>query len=440
MPRRPTIAFSLAPLGLLVALLGCEQMTVEAPPMNPVVKRSVMTIPVQTQTVERTSTQPATVHAFHEARSFAKVSGYVVKLNVDIGSKVKANDVLAVIESPEINAQRGREEAALMRLTAGVTQADAQVTIAKARLIAADATRQQAQADEQRADAQLTADEAEHQRIADLVKQRAVADRLLDEATNRLDAARAAKAAVTATTAAAAAQVDVAKAQQTAAEADLLAAKADVEVGKMRLAEVEAMLSYTELRSPFDGVVVARNVELGDLVRNSQNSSVTEPLFVVAQMHKVRVRVSVPERDAPLANIGDSASITLQALPGETFSGAIARLAGGLDQGTRTMLVEIDLPNDGGRLIPGMFGQATILLDTKADQVALPASAVRYDEKGRSYVYVVDGEGIIQVVDVATGMDDGLQIEITSGLTGRERVVGPLLYRLSAGQRVNVEG
>lgn len=440
MTRKWTAALSLAPWVLIMASMGCGQ-TVSAPSVNAPVLRSVPTIPVHTQTVERTSTQPATVHAFHEAHSFAKASGYVAKLNVDIGSRVNAGDILAVIEVPEMLAQVRREEASLVRLSAGVGQAEAQVAVAKASLIAADSKRQQAVADEQRADAQLKADEAEHARVADLVKQRAVADRLLDEATNRLEAARAAKSAVTATTAAATAQVEVAKAQQAAAEADLLAAKADVEVGKMRLEELQSLMSYAELRSPFDGVVVERRVELGDLVRNSQNTATTpQPLFVISQLDKVRVRVAVPERDAPLVNVGDPASITLQALPGETFSGAVTRLAGGLEESTRTMLVEIDLPNENGKLIPGMFGQATILLDARADQVALPASAVRYDERGRSYVYVVDKDETIQVVAVATGVDDGVQIEITSGLTGRERVVGPLLHRLSAGQKVHVEG
>jgi RND family efflux transporter MFP subunit len=440
MTRMRIAAFSLALVALITTAIGCGQ-TVVPLPAKPPVTRSVPTVAVQTQTIERTSTQPATVHAFHEARSFAKASGYVSTLNVDIGSAVKAGDVLAVIDVPETVAQYGSAEAALMRLTAGVTQAQAQVAVAKASLLAADSTRQQALADEQRADAQLIADEAEHTRVAELVKQRAVADRLLDEATNRLGAARAAKASVTATTAAAAAQVEVAKAQVAAAEADLLAAQADVQVGKMRLEELQALMSYAELRSPFDGVVVERRVELGDLVRNSQNTATTvEPLFVIAQTDKVRIRVAIPERDTPLANIGDSASITLQALPGQTFSGTVARLAGSLDERTRTMLVEIDLPNLDGKLLPGMFGQATILLESRAEQVALPASAVRYDEKGRSYVYIVDGNETIQVVDVSTGVDDGLQIEITSGLTGSERVVGPLLHRLSAGQKVNVEG
>ncbi len=444
MTRKRIAALKLLSLSLLVSTIGCER-PVGAPSIadlgseTPAV-RSVFTVKVQIKTIERTSTQPATVHGNHVARSFAKASGYVAKLNVDIGSKVSTGDILAVIDIPEMVARYQREQAVLKRLTASVKQADAQVAVAKAALMAADSTRQQALADEQRSAAQLKADEAEHKRVSDLVKQRAVADRLLDEATNRRATSQAARAAATATTTSAAAHVDVAKAKQVAAEADLEAAMADVEVGQMRLKEIEVLMSYAELRSPFDGVILERHVELGDLVGNSQTSATTKPLFVIAQIDTVRIRVAIPERDAPLANVGDLAEITLQAFPGETFTGSIARIARGLEPSTRTMLVEIDLPNPDGKLMPGMFGQATISLDSRPNQVALPAGAVRFDKKGRSYVYVVDDNSTIRVVDVVTGVDDGHQIEITSGLTGQENVVGPLLHRLSDGQTVNVEG
>jgi RND family efflux transporter MFP subunit len=444
MTRKRIAALMLIPLSLFVAAIGCEKLgdapTIADPASETPAPRSVFTVKVQTKTIERTSTQPATVHGFHEAHSYAKASGYVAQLKVDIGSKVSAGDILAVIDIPETVAKYQREQAVLKRLAASVTQAAAQVTVAKAMLVAADSTRQQALANEQKADAQLKADEAEHNRVSDLVEQRAVADRLLDEATNRRDASHAAKTAATATTAAAAAYVDVAKAKQVAAEADLEAALADVEVGQRQLEEIEVLMSYGQLRSPFDGVVIERHIELGDLVRNSQISATTKPLFVIAQTDTVRIRVTIPERDAPLANVGDSAEITLQALPGETFSGSIARIARSLEPSTRTMLVEIDLKNPAGKLIPGMFGQATILLESRPDQVALPAGVVRYDKEGRSYVYVVDNDATIRVVDVVTGIDDGHQIEITSGLTGQENVVGPLLHRLSDGQTVNVEG
>ncbi len=102
------------------------------------------------------------------------------------------------------------------------------------------------------------------------------------------------------------------------------------------------------------------------------------------------------------------------------------------------MIVEVDIDNPDGKLLPGMFGQATADLESTAEQIVLPANVVRYDEQGRSYVYVVDASGQVHVVDVATGRDDGEQIQITSGLSGDERVIGPSLHRFKEGQVVEV--
>jgi RND family efflux transporter MFP subunit len=150
--------------------------------------------------------------------------------------------------------------------------------------------------------------------------------------------------------------------------------------------------------------------------------------------------VAIPERDAPLANAGDPATITLQALPGQVFEGTVSRTAGVLAESSRTLMLEIDLDNSDGTLLPGMFGQATIVLDSPAERLTLPASTVRFDEAGNSYVYVVNASSEIDVVSVQTGLDDGNQIEITAGLDGAERIVGPLLRRLKAGQKVTTEG
>ncbi|MFH1267418.1 MAG: efflux RND transporter periplasmic adaptor subunit, partial [Planctomycetota bacterium] len=162
------------------------------------------------------------------------------------------------------------------------------------------------------------------------------------------------------------------------------------------------------------------------------------PLFVIAALDKVRVRVSVPERDAPWANVGDQATMTFPALPGESFSGKVARIAGSLDESTRTMTIEIDLENPQNRLLPGMFGESTIELEEQADSLVLPAGAVRYDEDGGSYVYVVDPTDQVRVVEVVTGLDDGHEIQITEGLSGNERVANAMIGRLKEGQKVVV--
>jgi RND family efflux transporter MFP subunit len=162
-------------------------------------------------------------------------------------------------------------------------------------------------------------------------------------------------------------------------------------------------------------------------------------VFTVTQLDKVRVRVALPERDAPLADVGDPAKLTFQALPGQVFEGHIARTASVLDRQTRTMMVEIDLENSQQHLLPGMFGQATITLTPAIASLTLPANTVRFDEKGNSYVYVVDARNEVAVVDVEVGLDDGSQLQIIAGLDGDEKVVAPVLRRLRAGQKVSTE-
>ena len=232
----------------------------------------------------------------------------------------------------------------------------------------------------------------------------------------------------------------LAGAQSDGAQADLDVAKAITDVARRELDELDELIKYAQLTAPFDGVVTQRYVDPGDLVRDTQIgfSKDEPPLFVITKLDKVRVRVHVPERDAPLATVGDVAKIWLQALPGEVFESEISRMAGVLDEQTRTMLIEIDLPNPDGRLRPGMFGQASITLAPPGDTLTLPANAVHYDEQGNSYVYVVSTSNQVVIAEVQTGLDNGEHIEIIAGLNGNERIVGPLLRRLKPGQTVNV--
>ncbi|MCH7688948.1 MAG: efflux RND transporter periplasmic adaptor subunit, partial [Planctomycetes bacterium] len=156
-----------------------------------------------------------------------------------------------------------------------------------------------------------------------------------------------------------------------------------------------------------------------------------------------RVRIAIPENDAPWANVGDPVTLQMRAMPGQTFPGKISRVARALDESTRTMLIEVDLPNADGALLPGMYGEATIILEEIADALVLHAGAVRYNETGDSFVYVVDSVvdnvGTIRIVDVTTGLDDGKQIEITDNLDENDRVVDAMIGRLQAGQKVQVE-
>jgi len=425
----------------LACSTGCRPGAIDA--ASDQVKSRPISVEVLTAirtTMQRATTQPATVHAYYEARVFAKAAGYLTELKVDIGTIVRTGDVLAVIGIPEIAQQREAKLATIRRMKAEERRAASQLAVAKANVASYQARRDEAEAEVGKAKAGLAAAGVELDRVTDLVQQQAVADRLQDKAQKKYDVAAAEKAAVEAGVSSAEAGLTLAGAQSDAARANVDVAEAMTDVARRELDELDELIKYAQLTATFDGLVTQRHVDPGDLVRNMQTGSSKDepPLFVITKLDKVRVRVPVPERDAPLATVGDAVKITLQALPGEVFEGQISRMAGVLDEQTRTMLVEIDLPNMDGRFRPGMFGQATITLAPPSDTWTLPANAVHFDEQGNSYVYVVNTSNHVAVVEVRTGLDSGEHLEITAGLSGDERVVGPLLRRLKPGQTVNV--
>lgn len=439
-----TIGWPTGLLALAVACAGCRGP--ESPADGAELSNKAgeaVAVPVihpERATLERSTTQPATVHADHQAEIFAKAAGYLEELRADIGDTVEAGQVLGIIGVPELDRSVERQEAEIRRLEADERRADAEVELAGADIEAAAASLEQAKADVDRARAHREAARSELERTRGLVDEGAVTPRLLDETQRRYEAASADAASAVAAVTTAEAGVDVARAARDAAVARAETTGAETAVARKALEELDATRSFATLKAPFDGVVIDRQVDPGDLVRNIQAAATggdQPPLFVVAKLDRVRVQVPLPEDDAPLADVGDPVAVTLRALLGRRLEGAISRLARGLDPSTRTMLVEVDLPNPELDLMPGMFGEATVILERR-EGLVLPAGAVRYDEVGRSYVYLVDAEDRIRVVDVATGLDDGNRIEIVGGLAGDERVVGPMIDRLDEGQRVRV--
>ena len=421
---------------------GCENAagTATPAPRTEDGPQAVPTVTVARADLTRTTTQPATVHPDHEARIYAKVSGYLKELRVDIGQRVEQRDVLAIIDVPEMILQLERQQQVMKRLEAEQLRAMAEVELARARLTATEAAREQAQADVQKADAQLAADQAEFNRVKDLVESRALEGRLLDESQARLDAAKAARSAALAALASADANVQVDQARVAAAEADQTVAQAETEVANKQLEELDELVHYSILTAPFDGVVVQRSVEMGDLVRNTQTSGdIREPLFTIAKLDKVRIRIAVPEDDAPWTDPGDPVAVRLTALAHQPIQGEVTRVARALDRSTRTMLVELDVPNPDLRLLPGLYGEATISLEAVDGALVLPSGAVRYRESGESYVYTVSDAKTIQVVPVESGLDDGRQMQITAGLSEGDRVVGAMIGRLEEGQSVQVQ-
>lgn len=390
-------------------------------------------------TLRRTTTQPATVHAYYRAQIYAKVSGYLSELKADIGKSVEKDQPLGIISMPEMAKSREKLEANIRRYEAEEGKAAAVIKLGTAQVTSAKASLDRAQADVATAVAQLKGDKSELDRVTDLVAQRAVAARLLDEAKQKHESSESAKESADAAMKAVAAAVTVAEEQEAVAKAEETAAKAMTDVARRELDALDEMIGYATLKAPFDGVVTHRHVDPGDLVGNSKSANSSQPLFEVSHVQLLRVRIAVPETEAPLANEGDAVSLSLRSFPGRTFDKPIKRIAKSLDQSTRTMQVEVDLENPDGLLLPGMYGEATISLEEMPNAMVLPATAVRFDEKGNSSVYVVGSDSTITVVPVTTGYDDGKQIQILSGLEATARVVTGKLGRLKTGQKVRVE-
>ncbi|MHC4876453.1 MAG: efflux RND transporter periplasmic adaptor subunit [Planctomycetota bacterium] len=432
--------------GLCIAVAafssGCNQVesSAEAKSTSDLAPVVQVVTPTRT-TITRVTTQPATVHAWHEAEIHGRVAGYLAELKVDIGDNVSRGDVLAQIDAPELKTASQKQEAVIRRLLAEVQRSQAAVKLAEADVQSSEAMASQTAADVGATVAELTAAKSEFDRVRDLVNSMSVAARLLDEAQQKYEAAAAKKSSAEAALASARAAVVVSRERAAVARASMTAAQAEAEVARKTLEEQNIMLGYATLTAPFDGVVTARNVDPGDLVRKTDaaGSGAKHSLFSVAQVDQVRVQIALPENEAAIANVGDAVSLRVRALPGQTFNAKINRIARRLDESTRTMLAEVDLPNEDGLLLPGMYAEATITLQETPNSLALAATAVRFDEAGNSTVCIIDGNSKVKVVAVATGFDDGKQIEILGGLEDTARVAAGQLEKLEDGQKVRVK-
>jgi RND family efflux transporter MFP subunit len=204
----------------------------------------------------------------------------------------------------------------------------------------------------------------------------------------------------------------------------LKAAQAGVKVSEANLDLAKVFVQYTKILSPYDGVVIYRgeSVHPGTFIRSAADGT-SQPLLTVARDDTMRTIVLVPDRDVPYCKVGDPATVQLDALAGKVFSGKVSRIADSEDLKDRTMRVEIDLDNADHKLKDGMFGRAEILLEKLVKNLTVPSSClVQRNGKGEGAVLVVrDGE--LKRVAVQVGLDNGLRVEITSGLNENDQVI-----------------
>jgi RND family efflux transporter MFP subunit len=390
--------------------------------------------------MDRITVQPCSIHAFETQRIYAEVSGYLRIQNVDIGSQVRCGDVLAVIDVPELEKQVKRNRAFVDKANARVLQMDARVASATADWKASQADVEWAEAQVETARAFCKFRNTQLGRFAKLVKLNSVEKRMKDEYQDNYQAAREKERAAVAGVAHSEAVVLAMAAKIKQAEADVVEAKAEVEVAAAELEKAQEMLNFATLKSKYTGVVTQRALYPGDFVRAaSAGGAQQQPLLTVQRTDKLRVVVQVPARDVPYTDADDLATLELDDMPGVKLQAPIARTAGAQDPNTRLMRVEVDLPNPDGRIKPGMFGRASILLERAPDRLSLPVGCVlNKTNDGKAAVYVIR-DGKAWLVPVATASSDGVRVAIVKGLSVNDWVISTAAGTLTNGARVQVQ-
>jgi RND family efflux transporter MFP subunit len=284
-----------------------------------------------------------------------------------------------------------------------------------------------------RADSDLSRWRHEYQRVEQLFNQRAQTGSLLDETHYKLQSAEAACAEVRAKVKSAEAALNEARSALEKGRSDVVSAAASIEVAKSEASHAQAMLGYARIEAPFDGIITRRNVDTGHLTKPGTDAP---PLFIASRSAVMTITVDIPETAAADIKPGDRALIKLQALKGRTVEGKVTRTAWALDPKTRTIRAEIDIPNAGGKLRPGLYAWVTIVVEEHPNVLTIPTSVV-VKEKDQSYcVVIVSGKAVRRRIEV--GLKDGTRTEVVSGLQGGEAVVKSNAASLTDGQPVDV--
>lgn len=400
------------------------------------------------KTLVRRTEQPGRVEAFEESPLFAKLAGYVTKIHVDIGDSItgpkadslgkviEPGQVLAELSIPELDEEHRQKESLIGQASAEVRQADAAVQVAEAAQTSAQAKLEETQATVERAQADYDRARSEFERIRELAEKGAVNRQVADEKENQMRSASAARKEVAARIASAKAAIVESLALVEKAKADHETSQAKLRVAGSEEQRVAALLDYTHIRAPYDGVVSVRNVHTGHFVQPGTGSG-GKPMFVVIRTEIVRIFVDVPEADAVLIQPGSEARIRIPSLSAETFAGNVTRSSWMLDASTRTLKTEIDVENASGRLRPGMYAYADLKVAERPDVLALPFTAL-FTADGQTFCYVIDAQSKVAKRPIAVGIRAGDDVEIVSGLTGDEQVIGVNPAAFREGQPVEV--
>lgn len=295
----------------------------------------------------------------------ARASGYLKTLpqGIDIGSRVESGRVIAEISAPEIDAELAQAQATLQQTKAATLVAEQQAALSRSTLARYEAAQ----------------------------KGRAVAEQEVEERRT---------------------QVSVGESMLEQARANVIAAEAAVH----RLSELQ---SFQAIRAPFTGVLTARGYDAGALIKGDDSS--TRALFRLEQTDVLRASVNVPQSEVPNVRLGQEAELLVRDIPDRTFAGKVARTAASLNSGTRTMPIEVDVPNPENLLLPGMYGQIRFHLKRARQTLFVPTSALVYGPDGVRVVVVRDGVSRYQPVTL--GRDLGMEAEVDMGVSAIDQIV-----------------
>ncbi len=396
--------------------------------------KSVETCLPAKKTMSRTLDVPATIRAYERVDVHAKVSGYASEVLVDIGDRVESGDLLALLAVPEMEKELAEARAELQGKRALLEVASS------AEIVAAEAgveqTRRKLEVDRQVSEVRrvdLSFLERQIERKQELHGQGAVTDEALDEAGRARDKARVELAVAEAQALESESEVAREQAALAVAKARIDVIGSEVALAEARVQRLETLAEYSRVCAPFDGVVTRRTVDPGALVQDSTKSG-GMPLFTVQRVDRMRVAFDVPEVDLPFVIKDARATIRPFAAIGSPIEGAVSRIATSLETGTRTMRAEIDLDNREGRLLDGMYVQVVLSVDVRPDALTIPAAALLH-ETGKAFVYIVSA-GTTEKRELGVGLDDGIDVEVCSGLTAEEQVVVVGMALISPGERV----
>jgi RND family efflux transporter MFP subunit len=348
------------------------------------------------KTLSRQITLSSELVPFQEIDVYAKESGYVQKLDVDYGTHVKAGQVMATLEIPELQAQLVEDQANIKNAMNQVSRADHEL---------------------KRYDAQYQALHLEYTRLNSVFESQPgiVAQQEVDDAQGK--------------DLAAASQVDAGKSALEAAQSQLAASKA-------KLAHDQTLFDYSRITAPFSGVVTDRYANLGTLVQAGTSSSTQAlPIVRLSQDDLFRLVIPIPESYVRYIQIGDPVNVRVPSL-NRTFPGKVTRFSVDVTKDTRTMHTEVDVLNRDRVLMPGLYAEADVALEHREDIPSIPLQAINH-EGDKSTVFIVNHTGEIEERTITLGIQTATDAEVLSGVNEGDQVVVSDRSGLKPGQKVH---